>query len=92
MTDAFRRFIAERLRNLADRVHERSAPRWLGHSFTFEISEGIRFRDDGRGCRLWYLGRDDYDRAFTESDTRPPKVNWATMTLEDYGDASAGES
>ena len=39
----------------------------MSWSFTYEEGEGIRFRQDGRGCRLWYLGDADYDRAWTES-------------------------
>jgi hypothetical protein len=27
----------------------------------------MMFRDDGRGCRLWYLGDQDYERAHTEA-------------------------
>lgn len=57
------------LRRIADRIDYAGAPRALGaYSFTFERGEGIRFRDDGRGCPLWYLGEDDYRRAHDEAD------------------------
>lgn len=68
------------LRRCADRISPESAPRSLGHSFTFEDREGIRFRDDQRGCPLWYLGEDDYEQAHTEADTRHARMDWRTMT------------
>lgn len=82
-----RQAVAQWLRFRADEIDPDGAPRLMSTcTFTFEVNEGIRFREDGRGCRLWYMGRSDYDKAFTESDTRPPRVNWESMTLEDYGD------
>jgi hypothetical protein len=57
------------LRRIADRLDPAGAPRGMsGFSFTFERGEGIRFREDGRGCPLWYLGDDDYERAHAEAD------------------------
>jgi hypothetical protein len=61
--------LARRLRWWADRLDPAGAPRRLGYSFTFERNEGIRFRDDGRGCWLWRVGDADYDRAFTEANS-----------------------
>lgn len=73
------------LRKYADRLDPDGAPRAIGWSFTFELHEGIRFRQDGRGCSLWYLGQiGDEDKAYTESDTRPPWIDWGTMTLREY--------
>jgi hypothetical protein len=40
----------------------------MGWSFTFEPGEGIRFREDGKGCPLAYLSAADYDRAHSEAD------------------------
>lgn len=57
------------MRKWADRIDDAGALKPMSYSFTFETGEGIRFRDDGRGCRLWHLGDPDYDRAHTESDT-----------------------
>lgn len=57
------------LRRIADRIDHAGAPKGMSYSFTFECGEGIRFRDDGKGCRLWYLGDDDYERAHTEADS-----------------------
>jgi hypothetical protein len=57
------------LRTLANRIDLAGAPRALHLSFTFERGEGIRIRQDGKGCRLWYLGENDYDKAHIESDT-----------------------
>jgi hypothetical protein len=56
------------LRRIADRIDDDGAPKCMSYSFTFERGEGIRFRDDGKGCRLAYLGKDDYERAHTEAD------------------------
>lgn len=70
--------LGQRLRFLADRIDPRGAPRAIGWSFTFEDRRGIVFRDDRRGCPLWYLGEDDYGRAHTEADTDHVVVNWAT--------------
>jgi hypothetical protein len=56
------------LRRIADHIDRPGAPKCIGHSFTFERGEGIRFRDDGQGCPLWYLGDDQYERAHTEAD------------------------
>lgn len=69
------------LRRVADRIDYRGAPRSIGHSFTFELNEGIRLRTDGRGCPLWYLGEADHDRAHEEADNRTPRIDWTTMRL-----------
>lgn len=73
--------IARRLRYTADRLDRNHAPKAMSFFFTFEEGEGIKFRDDGRGCRLWYLSEEDYDRAFSEADSEPPRVHWDTMTV-----------
>jgi hypothetical protein len=57
------------LRTWADRIDYRGAPRYTHWSFTFEAGEGVRFRDDKRGCPIAYLGQDDYARAHAEADT-----------------------
>lgn len=69
------------LRRIADRLDYAGAPKHTDHSFTFEHGEGIRFRDDGRGCPLWHLGDDDYARAHAEADKPTPKIDWKTMTV-----------
>lgn len=56
------------LRRIADRLDYANTPRSTSFSFTFERGEGIRFRDDGKGCPIWYLGHDDYERAHREAD------------------------
>lgn len=55
------------LRRIADRIDYQGAPKAMGWWFTFESGEGIRFREDGRGCLLWHRG--DYEKAHAESDT-----------------------
>jgi hypothetical protein len=68
------------LRKWADRIDPDGAPRHLGRSFTFEHGRGLVFREDGRGCPLWYLGKDDYERAHTEADTEHAIVDWQRGT------------
>lgn len=78
-----RRRVGEWLRRWADRIDDAGAPRAIGWRFTFERNEGIRFREDGRGCRLWYLGEDDYERAHTEADKPAVRIPWAALTDPD---------
>jgi len=59
--------IADVLRKYADRIDHAGAPKAMSVRFTFEDRAGIVFRDDGRGCRLWYYGDADYGRAHTEA-------------------------
>lgn len=61
--------LARLLRGIADRIDYGGAPRYTGWFFTFEQREGIRFRQDGRGCPVWYLGMQEYHRAHDEADT-----------------------
>lgn len=68
------------LRRLAERVDPDGAPRGGGYSFTFENGIGIVFREDGRGCPLWYLSKADYERAHDEADSMHTTINWQTMT------------
>ena len=77
------RHLARWLRALADRVDPDGAPRHMSYSFTFEDREGIRFRDDGKGCPLWYLGRDSYERAHAEADKRGTRVDWEALARGD---------
>ena len=59
-----RKWIATRLRYLADRIDPHGAPRFTGYHFRIVPGRGIVFeaRTD-RGCPLWYLGQDDYEKA-----------------------------
>jgi hypothetical protein len=41
----------------------------MGYWFTFETGEGLRIREDGKGCRLWYLGEAEYDKAHDQADS-----------------------
>jgi hypothetical protein len=75
--------IARWLRTLADRIDCDGGPKLMSYSFTFEAREGIRFRDDGRGCRLAYLGSDQYERAHAEADKPGVRVDWAALARGD---------
>lgn len=76
---------ARRLRFLADRIDHHGAPKRAHWTFTFENREGIRFREDGRGCPLWHYGGDDYQRAHTEADSEHFQVDWTNATAQRVG-------
>lgn len=78
------------LRRWADRISPETAPRAVGASFTFEHERGIVFREDGKGCPLWYLGDDDYERAHAEADTGHVVVDWASMRVRVHVPAGQG--
>ena len=80
-----RQQLARRLRFTADRIDRHGAPKHTHWTFTFEDREGIRFREDGRGCPVWYCGDDDYERAHTEADTEHVQVNWVNATAARVG-------
>lgn len=84
-----RQRLAQQLRFLADRIDYAGAPKALHWSFTIEDQGGVRFREDGRGCRLWYLGDAEYDKAHTEADTEHVRVDWATMRVSRVGGPAA---
>lgn len=67
------------LRELADRIDSNGAPKLMSYSFTFELREGIRFRSDGKGCPLAYLGDASYERAHDEADRPPPRIDWRAL-------------
>lgn len=76
------------LRRIADRIDDAGAPHAMStYSFTFERGEGIRFRDDGKGCQLYYVGTDDYERAHAEADKPAPRVDWAALAKGRVGRA-----
>lgn len=61
-----KRWIAMRLRFLADRIDWAGAPKRTQWSFTYEPGKGAMFHNDGLGCPLWYYGNEDYERAHNE--------------------------
>ena len=82
--------IAAWLRRTASRLDPDNAPTPTGYSYTHE-RRGPRdthlvWRDDGRGCPVWYIGDADLNRSFTEADTdwRPAKERLAD-TFERFG-------
>lgn len=67
------------LRMLGDRISPDTGPRGASpYRFTFEEGEGIRFREDGRGCPIWYMA-EDWHLAHDEADTEHAVVNWANV-------------
>ena len=71
MTRPVRTAIAARLRTIADRLDHAGAPKWMHWTFTFERGRGLVFREDSRGCPVWYYGDADYERAHDEADNPP---------------------
>lgn len=50
--------------------------------FTFEDGLGVVFRDDRRGCPVWYMAQ-DYDRAHDEAGDLQPGRHWTrNRTIE----------
>jgi hypothetical protein len=82
---AVKRRLAALMRKYADRIDYEGAPKCTGWSFTFEPHEGIRFREDGHGCRLWYLGDADYARAHDEADSPAPRADWKALAAGKRG-------
>ena len=78
--------LAHWLRTWADRIDDRGAPKHTGFSFTFEAGEGIRWRDDGKGCPIYYYGAEDYKRAHSEADSHDP-IKQEVMELLDAVDS-----
>lgn len=50
-------------------------------TYTYELHEGIRIRDDGRGCHLW-IDYNDHDAAFSEADNPGPNIDFVSMTSQ----------
>lgn len=64
-----RSHLAGRFLKLAERLDPGYGFRWMSpYTFTYEIGEGIRWRDDGRGCPLWYVERHK-NLAYWQADT-----------------------
>jgi hypothetical protein len=71
--------LARRLRDLADRIDRDGAPKLTHWTWTFEPGRSVRFREDGKGCRVAYLGDDEYEKAHAQSDNPPPRVDWKAL-------------
>ena len=70
------------LRRLADRIDRQGAPKLTHWTFTFERGRGLVWREDGRGCRVAYLGDDEYEKAHSHADVPGPRVNWKALCDE----------
>lgn len=77
------RWIANRLRTVADRIDQTSGPRRMTSvsGFTFEDGIGTVFRNDGRGCPVWYLEQ-DYHRAHDERGYLTVSKTWFPDTSD----------
>jgi hypothetical protein len=73
------------LRQWADRIDPSGEPHLTGWSYTHEKrgpqDTYLLWREDGRGCPVWYMGDADLNRSFTEADSdwRPAKDRLADM-------------
>jgi len=63
-----RGWIGWQLRKYADRIDWAGAPKLTHWTFTIENGRGVVFREDGKGCRIAYLGNDEYERAHSDAD------------------------
>jgi hypothetical protein len=59
---------------LVERIDRAAVPKMSPWAFTFEKGRGAVFNDTGcssrlKGARLMYLDDDEYERAFTDSDS-----------------------
>jgi hypothetical protein len=79
--------LARWLRDLADRIDHDGAPKLTHWTWTFELRRGAVFREDGRGCRVAYLGGEEYEKAHTQSDNPPPRVDWKALAAGDRANA-----
>jgi hypothetical protein len=77
-----RRWLANAMRRLADRIDHAGAPKAMHLSFTYEDGKGIVIHglngvgDCGRGCRLWVLNDDEYAKAHIEAERPGVWVDW----------------
>lgn len=82
-----RRRIASRLRCWADRLDDRGATKVTGMTITMEQGHGFVLHQNTRGShggmRVCYVGDDEYDKAYTEADNPPQRIDWRTLTLHD---------
>lgn len=82
-----RQKIARLLFTWAERLDPDRAVRLTGLSLTLERGEGWRLREDKRGMRVCYLGVSEYDKAHTEADNPPFRIDWATGAVYPPGTA-----
>jgi len=85
--------LAHWMRRAADRIDREGAPKVTHCSFTFERGRGIVFHEDGRGCRIAYLGDDEYRRAHHPEPSTPRVVGvrMAGNSVHDDVDESCTE-
>lgn len=83
----------EWLRRLADRIDQPGAPKVTNWTFTFELGNGLVFRQDGRGCPVAYLGDDEFEKAHAEAVYPAPRSwDWAWLTSGDAQGARPANS
>lgn len=76
-----RRNIGTWLRYRADRIDPDGAPRAIGAHFNFVMgvgmvitqTDGVSISPPAPGCPLWYIGEDDYARAWLPHSEISPR-------------------
>lgn len=75
-----RRFLGLKVQWLAWRILPyEDQPKIMGWYFTFETYKGIVFNQDGRGCKLMYIDDREYEKAHSESLSKPPRIDWKKL-------------
>jgi hypothetical protein len=70
------------LRCWADRIDPHNAPRITGMTLTLETDKGwVLHPDGGKGMRIAYLGRAEYDKAHTEATSPPRRIDWVNARV-----------
>lgn len=76
------------IRRIADSVDPAGKPHLLpAHTFTLE-ADRLRFREDGRGAKLWYIGEGQFAKARDESDGLAGNFAVRAEDLRDKADLS----
>jgi hypothetical protein len=83
-----KRWLANAMRRLADRIDHAGAPKCAGLTFTFEKGRGAVIHGElgvydpsQPGCLLWYLNDDEREKAYTGTDRPGVWVDWETGTV-----------
>lgn len=82
------RLLANAMRRLADRIDHAGAPKATHLTMTIESGKGIVIHGlngepepvKPRGCTLWYLNDEEYEKVHTEAENPGIWVDWKTGT------------
>lgn len=85
LVNALRSRAGKRLRFVADRLDPDHAPRWSGYTFVLDRHSRPIFWEGRRhdGCMLWYLGREEREKAYPIETAGHASGGWAWTKPED---------